>query len=107
MALLPYSYLMPPPRGTYGTCKNTEYYTVPPPPPRRHHYRRMAGLAKFDQTNAIAAATSIAIAFKFCIRHRKNGLLNRKPEKVSFPVSTTFCILINREVASQSPQNTF
>jgi hypothetical protein len=32
------------------------------------------------------ATTPIAIAFKTCISHRKNGLLNRLPEKVGFPV---------------------
>jgi hypothetical protein len=30
-----------------------------------------------------AATTPIATAFKICINHRKNGLLNRLPEKVS------------------------
>jgi hypothetical protein len=33
-----------------------------------------------------AATTPIATAFKICISHRKNGLLNRLPEKVSFSV---------------------
>jgi hypothetical protein len=32
------------------------------------------------------ATTPIATAFKICMSHRKNGLLNRLPEKVSFPV---------------------
>jgi hypothetical protein len=31
-----------------------------------------------------AATTSIATAFKICISHRKNGLLNRLPEERSF-----------------------
>jgi hypothetical protein len=44
----------------------------------------MAGLGLFGQKNAIAASTPIAIAaaFTFCIRHRKNGLLNRLPIEV-------------------------
>jgi hypothetical protein len=33
-----------------------------------------------------AATTPIATAFKICMSHRKNGLLNRLPEEVSFPV---------------------
>ena len=37
----------------------------------------MAGLGLFDQKNAIAVTMPIVTAFKFCIRHRKNGLLNR------------------------------
>jgi hypothetical protein len=32
------------------------------------------------------ATTPIAIAFKIFISHRKNGLLNRLPAKVSFPI---------------------
>jgi hypothetical protein len=32
-----------------------------------------------------AATTPIATAFKICISHRKNRLLNRLPTKVSFP----------------------
>jgi hypothetical protein len=42
----------------------------------------MTGLGSFDQKNAIAATTPIAASFKFGIRHRKNGLLKRHPEKV-------------------------
>jgi hypothetical protein len=38
---------------------------------------RYAGLGLFDQKSAIAVTMPIATAFKFCIRHRKNGLLNR------------------------------
>ena len=37
----------------------------------------VAGLGLFDQKSAIAVAMPIFTAFKFCIRHRKNGLLNR------------------------------
>jgi hypothetical protein len=32
------------------------------------------------------ATTPIATAFKTCVSHRKNGLLNRLPEKVSFSI---------------------
>ena len=39
---------------------------------------RMAGLGLFDQKSAIAVTMPIATAFKFCIRHRKNGIANRK-----------------------------
>jgi hypothetical protein len=44
----------------------------------------MAGLGLSDQKGT--ATTPIATAFKTCISHRKNGLLNRLPEKVGFPV---------------------
>jgi hypothetical protein len=37
----------------------------------------MAGLGLSDQKSALAVTMPIATAFKFCIRHRKNGLLNR------------------------------
>ena len=37
----------------------------------------MAGLGLFDQKSALAVAMPIVTAFKFCIGHRKNGLLNR------------------------------
>jgi hypothetical protein len=40
----------------------------------------MAGLGLFDQKSAIAVTAvtmPIVTAFKFCIGHRKNGLLNR------------------------------
>jgi hypothetical protein len=37
----------------------------------------MAELGLFDQKSAIAVTMPIATAFKFCIRRRKNGLLNR------------------------------
>jgi hypothetical protein len=40
-------------------------------------HARMAGLAMFDQKNVIAVTMPIVTAFKFCIGHRKNGLLNR------------------------------
>jgi hypothetical protein len=33
-----------------------------------------------------AATTPIATAFKICMSHRKNGLLNRLPGGVSFSV---------------------
>jgi hypothetical protein len=35
--------------------------------------------------HAATTPTPIATAFKMCMSHRKNGLLNRLPEKVSFP----------------------
>jgi hypothetical protein len=41
--------------------------------------RGVAGLGTDDQKNAIAATAPIATAFKFCIRHRKSGPLNRLP----------------------------
>jgi hypothetical protein len=44
----------------------------------------MAGLAMFDQKNVIAVAIIIFTAFKICISHRKNGLLNRPCTQVSF-----------------------
>jgi hypothetical protein len=37
----------------------------------------MAGLGLFDQKSTIATTMPIVTAFKFCIRHRKNGLLYR------------------------------
>jgi hypothetical protein len=37
----------------------------------------MAGLDLFDQKSVIAVTMPIVTAFKFCIGHRKNGLLNR------------------------------
>jgi hypothetical protein len=37
----------------------------------------MAGLGLFDQKSVIAVTMPIVTAFKFCIGHRKNGLLNR------------------------------
>jgi hypothetical protein len=37
----------------------------------------MAGLGLFDQKSALTVTMPIATAFKFCIGHRKNGLLNR------------------------------
>jgi hypothetical protein len=46
----------------------------------------MAGLGTDDQKTAARATTPIVIAFKICIGHRKNGLLNRLPAKVSFSV---------------------
>jgi hypothetical protein len=33
-----------------------------------------------------AVTTPIATAFKICVSHRKNGLLNRLPTKVSFAI---------------------
>jgi hypothetical protein len=44
----------------------------------------MAGLAIIDQKYSIEATTPVVTAFKFCIRHRKNGLLNRLPSGVRF-----------------------
>jgi hypothetical protein len=44
----------------------------------------MAGLCTDNQKIAAHATTPIATAFKTCISHRKNGLLNRLPAKVSF-----------------------
>ena len=44
----------------------------------------MAGLVIIDQKNSIKATTPVVTAFKFCIRHRKNGLLNRLPSEVRF-----------------------
>ena len=61
---------------------------IPPPNYLRYTAKRpMVGLGLFCQTNAITATTFITntTAFKLCISHRKNGLLNRLPEKVSFP----------------------
>jgi hypothetical protein len=46
----------------------------------------MAGLRMNDQKNAIAATMIIVTTFKICISHRKNGLLNRLPTKVSFSI---------------------
>jgi hypothetical protein len=46
----------------------------------------MAGLRINDQKNEIAITMTIVTAFKICISHRKNGLLNRLPTKVSFSV---------------------
>jgi hypothetical protein len=47
--------------------------------------KSMAGLAMFDQKYAIAVTIIIVTAFKICISHRKNGLLNRPCTQVSFP----------------------
>jgi hypothetical protein len=44
----------------------------------------MAGLGLFDQKSALAVTIPIVTAFKFCIGHRKNGLLDRKPIEVKF-----------------------
>ena len=44
----------------------------------------MAGSAMFDQKNSIEATTPIVTAFEFCVRHRKNGLLNLLPSEVRF-----------------------
>jgi hypothetical protein len=46
----------------------------------------MAGLRINDQKNAITVTVIIVTAFKICISHRKNGLLNRLPTKVSFSI---------------------
>jgi hypothetical protein len=37
----------------------------------------MAGLGLFYQKSALTVTIPIATAFKFCIEHRKNGLLDR------------------------------
>jgi hypothetical protein len=60
----------------------------------------MAGLGTDDQKSAAHATTPIATAFKTCISHRKNGLLNRLPAKVSFSILTRF---LYREVTSPQP----
>jgi hypothetical protein len=44
----------------------------------------MAGLAMFDQKNVIAVTIIIVTAFKICVSHRKNGLVNRPCAQVSF-----------------------
>jgi hypothetical protein len=62
----------------------------------------MAGLAMFGLKKSIEATTPIATAtaFKFCIRHRKNGLLNRLHSEVQvFVFLTRFS---HREVTSHS-----
>jgi hypothetical protein len=41
------------------------------------HRPAMAGLGLFNQKSVIAVTMPIVTAFKFCIGHRKNGLLNR------------------------------
>jgi hypothetical protein len=46
----------------------------------------MSGLGLSDQKMPHTATTPIATAFKICIGHRKNGLLNRLSEKVSFSI---------------------
>jgi hypothetical protein len=46
----------------------------------------MAGLRINNQKNAIAVTMIIVTAFKIYISHRKNGLLNRLPAKVSFSI---------------------
>jgi hypothetical protein len=46
----------------------------------------MAGLGTDDQKSAAHATTPIATAFKIFISHRKNGLLNCLPAKVSFSI---------------------
>jgi hypothetical protein len=47
-----------------------------------------------------AATTPVVTAFKICISHRKNGLLNRLPAKVSFSILTRF---LYREVTLPQP----
>jgi hypothetical protein len=46
----------------------------------------MAGLGLFDQKSALAVTMPIVTAFKFCIGHRKNGLLIVNRQKLSFGV---------------------
>jgi hypothetical protein len=50
--------------------------------------RFVAGLGTDDQKSAAHATTPIVTAFnvKICISHRKNGLLNRLPAKVSYSI---------------------
>jgi hypothetical protein len=60
----------------------------------------MAGLGTDDQKSAAHATTPIATAFKTCISHRKNGLLNRLPAKLVFRFFTRF---LYREVTSPQP----
>ena len=45
--------------------------------PHRSNMTSMAGLGSFDKKSTPAVTIPIATAFKFCIGHRKNGLLNR------------------------------
>ena len=49
-----------------------------------HAQCAMAGLAMLDQKNVIAVTIIIVTAFKICISHRKNGLLNREYTQVRF-----------------------
>jgi hypothetical protein len=44
----------------------------------------MAGLGLFGQKSVIAETMPIVTAFKFCIGHRKNGLLNRYHNREKF-----------------------
>jgi hypothetical protein len=46
----------------------------------------VAGWACLSKKVPHAATTPIATAFKICISRRKNGLLNRLPTEVSFPI---------------------
>jgi hypothetical protein len=47
----------------------------------------MAGLGLSGQKKVPHAATTpIVTAFKICIGHRKNGLLNRLPAEVGFSI---------------------
>jgi hypothetical protein len=46
----------------------------------------MAGLGTDDQKSAAHATPPLATPFKIFISHRKNGLLNRLPAKVSFSI---------------------
>ena len=46
-------------------------------PPVTYLLISMAGVGLFDQKSVIAVTMPIVTAFKFCIGHRKNGLLNR------------------------------
>jgi hypothetical protein len=59
------------------------------------------GWANLTKKVPRAATTPIATAFKICISHRKNGLLNRLPTKVSFPIFLTR--FLYREVTSPQP----
>jgi hypothetical protein len=48
--------------------------------------RLWLGWANLAKKAPHAATTPIVTAFKICISHRKNGLLNRLPAKVSFSI---------------------
>jgi hypothetical protein len=64
--------------GLFGFCpKIVIAVAMPMPIATAFTFSIMAGLGLFDQKSAITATMPIATAFKLCIRHRKNGLLNR------------------------------
>jgi hypothetical protein len=68
----------------------------------------MAGLGLFDQKSALAVTMPVVTAFKFCIGHRKNGLLNRESTGVKFWCFLLgFCIENGTTKASLGAQKTF